>query len=55
MKKFPEVPALSAGPFQNVQQEVIYFPFVVIKSVSELSKIVACTVKVVNVLVRIVS
>ena len=30
--------ALSVGPFQNVQHEVIYFPFVVRKNVSELSK-----------------
>ena len=38
MKKSSEVPALSVGPFQNVQHELIYFPFVVIKNVSELSK-----------------
>ena len=38
MKIFSKVPALSVGPFQNVQQEVIFFPFVVIKNVSELSK-----------------
>ena len=38
MKIFSKVPALSFGPFQNVQQEVIFFPFVVIKNVNELSK-----------------
>ena len=38
MKIFSKVPALSVEPFQNVQQEVIFFPFVVIKNVNELSK-----------------
>ena len=38
MKEFLEVPALTAGPFQKVQREVIYFHFVVRKNVSELSK-----------------
>ena len=33
-----KVPALSIGPFQNIQREVIYFLFVVRKNVSELSK-----------------
>ena len=31
MKKFSEVPALSIGPFQSVQREVICFPFVIRK------------------------
>ena len=38
MKKFSEVPALSIGSFQKVQREVTYFPFVVRKNVSDLSK-----------------
>ena len=38
MKNFSEIPALSIAPFQNVQGEVIYFPFLVRKNVSELSK-----------------
>ena len=38
MKKFSEVPVLSIGPSQNVQCDVIYFPFVVRKNVSESSK-----------------
>ena len=38
MKKFSEVPPLSIGPFQSVQREVICFPFVIRKNVSELSK-----------------
>ena len=38
MKKFSVVPALSLRPIQIVQREVIYFPFVVRKNVSELSK-----------------
>ena len=38
MKKFSEVLALSIEPVQNVQREVICFPFVVRKNVSELSK-----------------
>ena len=38
MKKFSEVPALSIGPFQNVQLEMICFLFVIIKKVSDLSK-----------------
>ena len=38
MKKFSEVPTLSVRPFQNVQHEVIYFPFAVRKNVSKLFK-----------------
>ena len=38
MRKFSGGPTLSIGPFQKVQREVIYFPFVVRKKVSELSK-----------------
>ena len=38
MKKFSEVPPLSIGPFEEVQREVIYFPFAIRKNVSELSK-----------------
>ena len=38
MKKFSVVPALSLRPIQIVQREVIYFPFVVRKNESELSK-----------------
>ena len=45
MKKFSEVPALSIGSFQKVQREVIYFPFVVRKNVSDLSKNVSIPCK----------
>ena len=38
MKLFSEIPVLSIGTFQNIQREVIYFPFAVRKNVSELSK-----------------
>ena len=38
MKRFSVVPALSLRPIQIVQREVIFFPFVVRKNVSELSK-----------------
>ena len=36
MRKFSEGPALSMGPFQKVESEVIYFPYVVTKN--EISK-----------------
>ena len=32
MKNFLECPALSIGPSQKVQREVIYFPYVVTKN-----------------------
>ena len=38
MRKFSEGPALGIGPYQKVQLEVIYFPFVVRINVSELCK-----------------
>ena len=38
MRKSSEGPALSIGLFQKVQRKMIYFPYVVRKNVSELSK-----------------
>ena len=38
MTTFSEGPAVSIGPFQKVQHRVIYFPIVVRRNVSELSK-----------------
>ena len=53
-KNFSEGPPLSIGPFQKVQRETIYFPYVVRKNEKgaiKCPKIVAHTVKIAKYLV----
>ena len=56
MRDFSEGVALSIGPFQKVQHEVAYFPYVVkkMKSRRKLSKNCRYTVKFARFLVRVI-